>query len=39
VEQRYALIEKNLSVLRALKLTGGKRIAGKTAKPTNLKKR
>jgi 4-O-beta-D-mannosyl-D-glucose phosphorylase len=39
VEQRHALIKKNLSVLKALKLPGGKRIAGKAAKPTNAKKR
>jgi 4-O-beta-D-mannosyl-D-glucose phosphorylase len=39
VEQRYALIGKNLAALKALKLPGGKRIAGKAAKPTNLKKR
>jgi 4-O-beta-D-mannosyl-D-glucose phosphorylase len=39
VEQRYALISKNLAALKSLKLPGGKRIAGKAAKPANPKKR
>jgi 4-O-beta-D-mannosyl-D-glucose phosphorylase len=39
VEQRYALIEKNLAVLKALKLPRGKRVDGKAAKPTSPKKR
>jgi len=39
VEQRYALIEKNLAVLHEMKLPCGKRAAKKPARPTKAKKR
>jgi 4-O-beta-D-mannosyl-D-glucose phosphorylase len=39
VEQRYALIEKNLAVLDALKLPGGKKASRKTGKPAIAKNR
>jgi 4-O-beta-D-mannosyl-D-glucose phosphorylase len=39
VEQRCALIEKNLAVLGELKLHGGKKASRKTGKPAKTKKR
>jgi 4-O-beta-D-mannosyl-D-glucose phosphorylase len=39
VEQRYALIEKNRAVLAKLKLPGGKKASGKTAKTPKANKR
>jgi 4-O-beta-D-mannosyl-D-glucose phosphorylase len=38
VEQRYALIEKNLAVLGEWKLPGGKKAAGKPGRPAKAKK-
>jgi 4-O-beta-D-mannosyl-D-glucose phosphorylase len=39
VEQRYALIEKNLAALRALKTPGGGRAGKKAGKPAKARKR
>jgi hypothetical protein len=39
VEQRCALIEKNLAVLKALKLPGNKRTSRKALRPAKSKKR
>jgi len=39
VEQRYALIEKNLAVLGELKLPGGKKASRKTSRPAKAKNR